>query len=134
MSKADELLFLAQSVASDHKDFFLIKGPGKGDRDTGVFMRTLRGRALAAFGEDYSEKRICGKSSFCVDFYFPGEETIVEIALGFKNPTSEYERDVFKALLARDAGQAVSRLVFICKPGALRRAGSPGGKRHRRLG
>ena len=127
-SKADRLVHLAQSVAGEHELFFEIKGPGVGDRDTRRFMKALRTKATDAFAIDHSEKELCGSSGLRVDFYFRDEGAIVEVALSLRNPTSEFERDVFKAVLAAASGNPVKRLVFISKPGAAKRLAQPGAK------
>ena len=113
----ERLVQLAQSIADERPTFFDIKGPSVGDHDTAAFMSELRARAQTDFGMDCSEKRVCGATNLCVDFYFPNEGTIVEVALGLRNPTSEYERDILKALMAIDEGHQVTRLVFVSKPG-----------------
>jgi len=81
---------------------------------------------MAAFGEDFSEKKVCGKSSLAVDFYFPEEATIVEVALGLPNPASEFEKDVLKAIMGQECGYAIKRLYFISRPGALKKCNQPG--------
>ena len=126
MDRVERLAAMAQRLAEERPTFFEIKGPSVGDHDTAAFMKELRARAQAHFGTDYSERKVCGANNLCVDFYFPDEGTIVEVALGLRNPTSEYERDVLKALMAKEAGYAVSRLLFLSKPGALKRLGQPG--------
>lgn len=109
-------------------DFFNVKGPGKGDRATNKFMKELCTRARIEFDHDYSEQQICGENKLAVDFYFPEESSIIEVALSLRNSTSEYERDIFKALLAKDSGYQVSRLLFITKPGGHQRINQPGAK------
>jgi hypothetical protein len=104
MDRVDHLAAIAQRLADERPVFFQIKGPSVGDHDTAAFMKELRVRAEAYFGADYSEQKVCGANNLCVDFHFPEEETIVEVALGLRNPTSEYERDVLKALMAKEAG------------------------------
>ncbi len=47
------------------------------------------------------------------------EATILEIALGLRNLLGEFERDVLRAVRARDAGFRVSKLVILAKPGVL---------------
>lgn len=89
-------------------------------------MGQLRERAKEAFGKDYSEQRLCGDTSFAADFYFPEEETIVEVALGLPNPGSEFEKDILKALMAQESGYSVSRLFFISRPGAAKKCSQPG--------
>lgn len=55
------------------------------------------------------------------DFFFPNEGTAVEFAFGLHNPISEFERDVFKCLLAIEDGCAVKKLMLVGKPGAITR-------------
>lgn len=124
--RADRLLELAQDLVSEHTDFFQVKGPGRGDLPTNAFMRDLRLIAAREFGEDQAEQRICGDNAFCVDYYFRSEATIVEVALGLPKPTTEFERDVLKAVMAKDAGYPVDRLFFISKPGAQKKCSQPG--------
>jgi hypothetical protein len=50
----------------------------------------------------------------------------VEVARILHNPLSEYERDIFKCLLAREEGLELTSLIFISRPGALSRQGAPG--------
>jgi len=125
-SDADRLFTIAKTVARGHAEFFTIQGPGKGDRSTNAFMAEVRRQAAAAFGRDYSEASISGANKLAVDFYFPHEETIVEIALSLRNPTSEFERDILKALMATESGNPVRSLIFISKPGAAKRLNQPG--------
>lgn len=124
-TKVDTLLAIIQQVANERPTFFHVKGEGAGDRDTNDFMREVRRRALAVFGQDCSEKRICGSNNSAVDFYFEDEATIVEIALGLRLPMSEYEKDIFKALMAQET-VPVTRLVMIGKAGASLTCARPG--------
>lgn len=126
MDSARKLLRIAQRTVADHADFFSIKGPGIGDRATISFMKDLRARATKAFGGDYSEKKISGPNNLSVDFYFPKEGTIVEVALGLRNPRTEFESDVLKAIMAKETGNRVKRLVFISKLGAEKKCRQPG--------
>ena len=126
MNQAERLLRLAQELVVDHPGFFEVKGPGAGDRATNAFMKNLRERARGVFGNDYAEKVISGANDFRVDYYFPSEATIVEVALGLSKPKTEFERDILKATMAQEADYAVKRLVFISKPGALKKCAQPG--------
>lgn len=124
--KPEQLLELARQVAERTTDFEAVKGPGAGDRATLAFMRGLRQEAEITFGQDFSEKKLCGETALAVDFYFPDEATIVEVALGLPNPASEYEKDVLKAIMAQELGCRVQRLFFISRPGAAKRCSQPG--------
>jgi hypothetical protein len=125
MGRASTLITLAQALARERPGFFEIKGPSVGDKDTAAFMRELRRRAEATFGVDCAEQKVCGPNGLCVDYYFPEDATIVEIAMGLRNPNSEFERDILKAIMAQDAGHEVKHLVFIAKPGALKKCCQP---------
>ena len=123
---AEKLLHLAQEAVAVHRDFFETKGPGLGDRATNAFMADLRTRAAKEFGVDYSEKEICAANELAVDFYFPQEATVVEVALGLSKPKTEFEKDVLKAVMAQEEGNRVTRLFFISKPGARKKCAQPG--------
>jgi hypothetical protein len=124
--KTIRLLALARELASTDGSFRSVLGPGAGDRRTQKFMRELRERAARAFGQDYAERKVCGETSLAVDFYFPEEATIVEVALGLPNAGSEFEKDVLKAVMAQELGNPVRRLVFISRPGGARKCAQPG--------
>jgi len=126
MGLADQLADLAQSLVDEWPNFFQKKGAGAGDRDTNAFMKELRARAKVALGRDFGEGQICGNNKLAPDYYFPDEATIVEIAMGLRNPSSEFERDILKAIMAQEAGNHVSRLLFLSKPGAVARCSQPG--------
>ena len=125
MDKASRLINIAKNLAANTPEFHSIKGPGIGDHATKIFMKTIQNRAKDAFGQDYSEKKISGKTNFAVDFWFPDEMTIVEFALTLRNSSSEFHKDILKALLAVDSGVKIQRLFFISKPGAIKRHNEP---------
>lgn len=116
--KVEDLFALAQALADERPGFFEILGAGPGDRESNSFMRELRARAAQLFGSDHAEQRISGDNRLAVDFYFRDEAAVIEVALSLRNPQSEFERDILKALMAQEAGNGVDRLFFISKPGA----------------
>lgn len=126
MGRAAALLATARELASANPDFQAVLGPGIGNRATNAFLRQLQERARATFGADYSERKICGKTSLAVDFFFPEEATIVEVALGLPNPGTEFEKDILKAIVAQDHGHHVRGLLFISRPGVARKCSQPG--------
>lgn len=125
MDKTSELVAIAQRLARETPDFHTIKGPGKGDQAAKEFLNSLRNLASEAFDKDYSQKMISGDTKFTVNFWFPGEMTVVECALTLRNSSSEFHKDIFKVLLAVDSGKRIRNLVFLCKPGALKRHSEP---------
>ena len=128
MTKVQQIVKIAQKIADETPNFHKVKGPGKGDKANHVFMAELRKRVESQLGIDYSEKQISGEIKSAVDFFLPDEKTIVEIALTLKVPLSEFHKDIFKALLAKDEGVDIEKLVFISKPGAKKRHNEPASK------
>lgn len=126
MDRAERLLHLAQELANERPTLFVSKGPGAGDHDTKAFIHELRRRAVQTFGMDYAEQTLCVASKLCVDYYFPDEATVVEIAFLLKNNPSEFEKDILKAIMADENGQPVRKLMFIAKPGAVKSCNAPG--------
>jgi len=126
MGKAEILLRLANGIAAGAPGFYDVKGPGGGNRSTNEFIAALRSAAESEFGEYFSERAICGSNRLAVDYYFPDESTIVEVALGLRNPNTEFEKDILKALIAKGKGNRVERLFLISKPGGRKKCQQPG--------
>jgi len=126
--RPERLCLFAQRMAERIPDFFETKGPGKGDHATAEFVRALRQGARGLFGSDFSEKIACASAGFRFDFFFPEEAVAVEFAFGLHNPISEFERDIFKCMLAVEDGCPVKRLMLIGKPGAIARLSAPAPK------
>jgi hypothetical protein len=131
--KAMTLYLLAVGLANRTPDFYKVKNAGLGDRASNEFMKSLRQLAKSAFGLDFSEKKVCKDTKHAFDFYIPEEASVVEIALSLHNPASEYEKDIFKCLLAREEGLEVKSLLFVAKPGAMVRHDAAGSKSIREL-
>jgi hypothetical protein len=133
MSVTDKVAFVfaaARKHAAGDPQFHAVLGPGRGDNRTMGFMANVQLEVLYALrgtaDQPTVEQKICGENSLAVDFYFPDEATIVEIALGLPNPGSEFEKDILKALMAKECGHEVRRLVFISRPGAAKICRQPG--------
>jgi hypothetical protein len=124
--KSSILVDLARGIAAENPDFQAVLGPGAGDHSTHAFMRRLRATAIQVLGVDFSEQKICGQTLLAVDFYFPDEKVIVEVALGLPNPASEFEKDILKAIMAQESGNAVRKLVLISRPGGAKKCAQPG--------
>jgi hypothetical protein len=127
------LYMLAINLANRTPDFYKIKNAGLGDHASNQFMKNLRQLAKDHFGSDFSEKRVCKDTRHAFDFYIPEEGSAIEIALSLRNPLSEYEKDIFKCLLAKEDGLKINSLLFITKPGGMLRHEAAGSKRIREL-
>jgi hypothetical protein len=125
-TKTARLVILAQKLADQTPLFFETKGPGVGDRAANEFTAQLSRIARELFGHDFSQAKICGKCGFTVDFYIPDEQTVVEFTFGLDKPMSEFERDIFKCLLAKDNDNHVQELVLVSKPGGIKKLEAPG--------
>lgn len=126
LHKSRRLLRAARRLAADHGNFQIALGPGAGDHASNAFVKNLRDWAVRAFGADFSEQPLCGDTAQKVDYYFPSEATIVEVALGLPNPASEFEKDILKAVLAKEQGHKIERLMFISRAGARGKCKQPG--------
>jgi hypothetical protein len=124
--KTSKLISLAQELADATPNFFDIKGPGVGDKSSNEFIQKLSSTAAQLFGHDHSQQKICGRNKFSVDFYFPDEKTVIEFAFSLDKPMNEYERDIFKCLLAMENSYPIGRLVFVSKPGGQQKMAAPG--------
>ena len=70
-------------------------------------MQKLRESAKHLLKHGDSECKLCGETSFAVDFYLREEATIVEIALGLPNPATEFEKYELVVVLAGRMGQSL---------------------------
>jgi hypothetical protein len=74
-----------------------------------------------------NQPAICN-AKFKFDFYMPTEATAIEIALSMRNSVSEYEKIIFMALLAKEGGLPLQRLILIGKRGSISTRNRPGSK------
>lgn len=129
--KTAEILSIANAIAKElGTAFFNRLGPGrdKGNGSTKAFMNELHNRVSRDVESGLGELCICGNNKLCVDFYVKEEKTIIEIELSAGNPHTNFERDIFKGLLAKESGFEVDRLVVIGKPGTSKRLQRPDAK------
>ncbi len=125
MDDVTKLIQIARDLAQDTPGFLEVKGPGKGDRATFKFMKRLGEMLAQQVPTALPQQRICGENKLAVDFYIERLGVLVEIAMLLKNSNSEFERDILKAVMAVETGRRVNRLVFISKPGAIKRHQQP---------
>jgi len=126
MTKIEKIVELAMKISSEIDNFQMVRGAGEGNLVTNTFMKNLQSEMIKFFKIDYSEKRISGVNSFAVDFYIPEEKSIVEIALGLPNSASEFEKDILKAIIAKENKLDIEKLVFISRAGAIKKCSQPG--------
>ncbi len=125
-SKTDQLISLVRELAEQQMGFIDVLGPGAGNDRANAFTAQLIREAEDVLGANYAEFRYCEDQSARYDFYIPEERTVIEVAWGLPNPNSEFEKDIFKALIGREHKHAVERLVLISRPGAVKKCRQPG--------
>lgn len=125
-SKTDQLIALVRALAEKQQGFIDVLGPGAGNDRANDFTEQLIRVAGNELGANYAEFRYCDNQSARYDFYIPEERTVIEVAWGLPNPNSEFEKDIFKALIGREHGHGVDRLVLISRPGAIQKCRQPG--------
>lgn len=129
MTIAKQLFELAKEIAGAIPDFDKPKGPGKesGNGVTTQFLGSLNEKVLERWRDEVQVQTRAGSgTNYTFDFYIPSEETAVEIALSLHYSRTEFERDLFKAILAKDEGRPVRRLILIGKKESIKRQNEPG--------
>ena len=127
MNKGDEVFRVAQEVAQKCR-VFESRGQGAGNHVTNQAMEQIDEIIASRYGKKTVERELSSLNKQTVDFYFEDEKTIVEIEFSFSNPYPCLEKDSFKALLAKEEGYPVERLVIIGDPGSLKRSSAPAPK------
>jgi hypothetical protein len=131
MPITEDLLLVIHESAAAIPTFNERLGPGadKGNGATRSFVRTVN-RVVAERWSDQVEinRAALPGAKLDFDFYIPSEQNAIEIALSIRNPVSEYEKDIFKGLLARESGLALQRLILIGKNGSVKTRNMPGSK------
>jgi len=126
---ADHIFELAQQIADRTPGFHDCKGPGK-DAGNGVTNEFLRALDIAVSDnwpvKVRQQEPVAPGVKYSFDYFIPSEDTAVEIALSIRNIVTEFEKDIFKAILANESGKQVRRLVLIGKTGAVKRQNGTG--------
>lgn len=126
---ADKVYRMAQQIATHIPGFHKRRGPGKkaGNRVTDRFLAALDDRVRRRWKTECRiQEPVVDGLAYRFDYFIPSEKTVVEIALSLRNAVTEFEKDIFKAILARAAHKPVRRLLLIGKQGAVKRQGAPG--------
>jgi hypothetical protein len=126
---AEQIFTLAQQIADRIPGFQDRKGPGKkaGNGVTNRFIRALD----TAVSDNWpaivrQQEPVAPGVRYTFDYFIPSEDTAVEIALSLRNIVTEFEKDIFKAILAKESGKRVERLVLIGKAGSIKRQNGTG--------
>lgn len=129
---AQQIFDMAQELAWETPGFQTHRAPGNeaGNGMTKEFLQSLNDQV-----HGHWPKKVClqepiaeGVARYSFDYFIPSEETAVEIALSIWHSPSEFEKDIFKAILAKNAGMRLRKLVLIGKKDSERCRNAPGPK------
>jgi hypothetical protein len=118
------ILEIIQDV-SDELHVFVPRGQGAGNVATNNAVRAINTRVANEVGADILQCILCSGNKQSVDFFLKDEAIVIELEYSLKNPYPCLEKDLFKILLAKDAGVAISDLVLVGDPGSQKRLSAP---------
>lgn len=124
MSKAERIFQLAQEVAASY-DLLHARRVGSGNSYTREVIDHLKSVVIEELGPEVANQFLSKANRQSVDFWIEDEQTIMEVEYSLWSSDPSLEREVFKALLARDAGKDVRHLILIGDPGTVRQWQTP---------
>ncbi len=124
MSKAERIFQLAQEVVAAY-DLLNARRANSGDLYTREVIDHLKFLVMEEFGPGAANQFLSKANRQSVDFWIENEQTIVELEYSLGNSDPLLEKEVFKALLAKEAGHDVRHLILIGDPGSVRRWQTP---------
>ena len=117
MNKAQRIFKLAQEGADAYR-MFKLRRAGAGTPFVNEVINHLKFLVAQEFGSDVVNRFLSTANRQAVDFWLDDEHTIIEMEFDILTSPPVLEKQVFKALLAKDAGNDVRQLVLIGDPGA----------------
>ena len=117
VTKAQRIFKLAQEGADAYR-MFKLRRAGAGTPFVNEVINHLKFLVAQEFGSDVVNRFLSTANRQAVDFWLEDEHTIIEMEFDILTSPPVLEKEVFKALLARDAGNDVRQLVLISDPGA----------------
>ena len=124
MIKAERIFQLSQEVAASY-DLLTARRAGSGDSYTREVIDHLKSMVIEELGPGVANQFLSKANRQAVDFWIEDEQTIVEVEYSMWSLDPLLEKEVFKALLAKDAGKDVRHLILIGDPGSVRRWQKP---------
>ena len=124
MTRAERIFHLAQEVTATY-DLFRAQRAGSGDAYTREVIDHLKLLVIEEFGPSVANQFISKANRQSVDFWLEDEQTIIELEYNLLSPHPLLEKQVFKALLAKDDGKNVRHLILIGAPLATRHWQTP---------
>ena len=117
MSKAERIFQLAQDGA-DAYHMFKARRTGAGTPYVNEVINHLKFLVVQEFGTGTVNQFLSKENRQSVDFWLEDEQTVIEMEFNILSSPPVLEKEVFKALLAKDAGNDVRHLILIGDPGS----------------
>jgi hypothetical protein len=124
MNKAERIFQLAQEGA-DAYHMFKARRAGAGTPYVNEVINHLKFLVVQEFGPGVVNQFLSKENRQSVDFWLEDAQTIMEIEFNTFSSPPVLEKEVFKALLAIEAGKDVRHLILIGDPGSVLLAQSP---------
>ena len=124
MTKAENIFQLAQEDA-DAYHMFALRRAGAATPFVNEVINHLKFLVGQQFGVGIVNQSLNQASRQTVDFWLEDEHTIMEMEFNILSTPPVLEKEIFKALLAKDAGKDVRHLILIGDPGAAKLLKAP---------
>lgn len=125
MKKAKRVFQLAQEVADEYH-MYKLRHAGAGPHFVNEVVNHIKSLVIHELGEHLVNQFLGNKDiGQPVDFWLADEQTIMEIEFDVISAPPVLEKEIFKALLANDAGYEVKNLILIGDPGSTLLAKTP---------
>ena len=118
MTKAERIFRLAQEGADAYR-MYALRRAGAATPFVNEVINHLKFLAAREFGAEIVNQSLNQASLQIVDFWLKDEHTIMEMEFNILSTPPVLEKEVFKALLAKDAGKDVRQLILIGDPGSV---------------
>jgi hypothetical protein len=118
MTKAERIFQLAQEGADTYR-MFKARRAGGGAPYINEVVNHLKFLVGQEFGTGLINRFLSKENRQSVDFWLEDEHTIMEIEFNIFSSPPVLEKEVFKALLAKEAGKDVRHLILIGDPGSV---------------
>jgi hypothetical protein len=124
MSKAERVCQLAQEGADAYR-MFKARRAGAGTSYVNEVINHLKFLVAQELGTGAVNQFLSKEARQSVDFWLEDEQTIIEMEFDILSSPPVLEKEVFKALLAKDGGNDVRHLILIGDPGSALLAQAP---------
>ena len=118
MKKAERIFQLAQEEANSYR-IFALRRSGAATPFVNEVINHLKSLVTQELGAGVVNQVLSQASHQAVDFWLEDEFTIVEMGFNILSTPPVLEKEIFKALLAKDAGKDVRHLILIGDPGSV---------------